>query len=233
MNPYDKCVANKMNEGYQFTICWYVDDIKFCHKNKYIVNDVIRKIESKFDKMTVTHGNVQSYLGMDLEIKNKRAHMNMTEYLKDYISDFPEKISIAANTPATKTIMKVNKYSTPLYNVKTEKFNSKVQKLLHVAKRARFDLQVCTRFLCTRVKYPNKDDWKKLKTVLQYIYGNLNITQILSINSFANMNIFIDASHVPYAEIGASFNNSHFGLLLWGGCFCCFKFGCIQNIVSR
>ena len=39
---------------------------------------------------------------------------------------------------------------------------------------------------------------------------------------------------LPYAEIGASFNNSHFGLLLWGGCFvCCFKFGCIQNIVSR
>ena len=39
---------------------------------------------------------------------------------------------------------------------------------------------------------------------------------------------------VPYAEIGASFNNSHFGLLLWGDCFvCCFEFGSIRNIVSR
>ena len=37
---------------------------------------------------------------------------------------------------------------------------------------------------------------------------------------------------MPYAEIGASFNNSRFGLLLWRGCFvCCFEFGCIQNIV--
>ena len=37
---------------------------------------------------------------------------------------------------------------------------------------------------------------------------------------------------MPYAEIGASFNNSCFGLLLWGGCFvCCFEFGCIRNIV--
>ena len=26
----------------------------------------------------------------------------------------------------------------------------------------------------------------------------------------------------PYAEIGASLNKSHFSLLLWGGCFCCF-----------
>ena len=134
MNPYDKCVANKMIEGYQFTICWYVDDIKFSHKIKSIVNDVIRKIESKFDKMTITHGNVQSYLGMDLEIKNKRVHMNMTEYLKDCISDFPERTSLAAKTPATKTLMKVKKHSTPLCSLKTEMFHSIVQKFLHVAK---------------------------------------------------------------------------------------------------
>ena len=40
---------------------------------------------------------------------------------------------------------------------------------------------------------------------------------------------------VPYAEIGASLNNSRFGLLLWGGCFCCYRveFGRTQNIVSR
>ena len=39
---------------------------------------------------------------------------------------------------------------------------------------------------------------------------------------------------VPYAETGASFNNSCFCLLLWGGYFCCFDFEskCTQNIVS-
>ena len=56
--------------------------------------------------MTVTHGIVQSYLGMDLEIKDKEVHMILTEYLKDCINDFPEKISIAAKTPATKTLRK-------------------------------------------------------------------------------------------------------------------------------
>ena len=32
-----------------------------------------------------------------------------------------------------------------------------------------------------------------------------------------------------------TFNNSRFGLLLWGGCFSYvdFEFGCTQNIVSR
>ena len=36
------------------------------------------------------------------------------------------------------------------------------------------------------------------------------------------------ACYLSYTEIGASvFNNSRFDLLLRGGCFCCFKFGCV------
>ena len=51
---------------------------------------------------------------------------------------------------------------------------------------------------------------------------------------YCSSNDMLADYHVPYAEIGASFNNSRFGLLLWGGCFvCCFELGCIQNIVSR
>ena len=77
INSYDNCVANKMINSHQFTICWYADDIMFSHKNKSTVNDVIKRIKTKFDNMTVTHENVQSYLGMELEIKNKQVHMNM------------------------------------------------------------------------------------------------------------------------------------------------------------
>ena len=31
LNPYDKCVANKMVNGKQCTIVWYVDDVKVSH----------------------------------------------------------------------------------------------------------------------------------------------------------------------------------------------------------
>jgi hypothetical protein len=35
INPYDPCVANKMIEGDQVTICFHVDDCKLSHhKNK-------------------------------------------------------------------------------------------------------------------------------------------------------------------------------------------------------
>ena len=32
INPYDPCVANKMIDGEQMTIIWYVDDLKASHK---------------------------------------------------------------------------------------------------------------------------------------------------------------------------------------------------------
>ena len=31
VNPYDPCVANKMINGKQMTVTWYVDDLKISH----------------------------------------------------------------------------------------------------------------------------------------------------------------------------------------------------------
>ena len=31
VNPYDRCVANKLIDGHQCTIVWYVDDVKVSH----------------------------------------------------------------------------------------------------------------------------------------------------------------------------------------------------------
>ena len=80
-------------------------------------------------------------------------------------------------------------------------FHSIVQKLLHVSKRARLNLQVTIDFLCTRVTMPNKEDWKKLKRLLQYIYGTLKIKRVISLDLYKQMNIFIDASHTCHENI--------------------------------
>jgi len=31
LNPYDSCVANKIVDGKQMTVCWHVDDLKVSH----------------------------------------------------------------------------------------------------------------------------------------------------------------------------------------------------------
>ena len=198
INPCNKCVANKTINGSQFTICWYVDDIKFSHKDKNVVVEEIAKIEKKFDKMTKTFGNKHTYLGMNFEIKGKAVIMEMKEYLEDCIQDFPEKIDTAAKTPLTKTLTKINHGSLTLDHNWKEKFHSIVQKLLHLSKRARLDVQVTVWFLCTRVREPTIEDWRKLKRLLQYVFGSLDLKRIMSLDSFKQMSIYIDASHACY-----------------------------------
>ena len=44
LNPYDPCVANKMINGKQCTICWYVDDLKVSHMEKDVVSDIMLRV---------------------------------------------------------------------------------------------------------------------------------------------------------------------------------------------
>jgi hypothetical protein len=41
INPYDPCVANKMINGQQMTICWYVDDLFIGHANPKVVTNLL------------------------------------------------------------------------------------------------------------------------------------------------------------------------------------------------
>ena len=56
LNNHDQCVANKIIEGSQCTIVWYVDNNKISHANSKVVSQVIAEIEKKFGKMTVKRG---------------------------------------------------------------------------------------------------------------------------------------------------------------------------------
>ena len=47
---------------------------------------MIVEIERKFGKMTVQHGYLQMYLGMNIENKNKHIHMELKDCLHDCIN---------------------------------------------------------------------------------------------------------------------------------------------------
>ena len=195
INKYDTCVANKMIENSQVTICWYVDDLKVSHISKSVVANVIRDIEDKFGTMTVTNGNKQTYLGMNFVIKNKQVHICMSTYLTECIDAFGEPIKKKATTPATKHLMDIDQTSPKLKEKQKDVFHHIVQKLLHISKRGRLDLQVAVGFLCTRVKEPNVSDWNKLRRMLEYIHRTIEMKRILSMSNMEVMNIYIGASH--------------------------------------
>jgi hypothetical protein len=48
-------------------------------------------------------------------------------------------------------------------------YHHNTAKLLFLCKRARPDIQTVVAFLCTRVKNPDEDDYKKLTRVMRYL----------------------------------------------------------------
>ena len=68
INPYDPCVANKMVNGHQMTVCWHVDDLKVSHKDEDAVTALTLKLASLYGpKTTISRGKVPDYLGTDID----------------------------------------------------------------------------------------------------------------------------------------------------------------------
>ena len=71
--------------------------------------------------------------------------------------------------PGNDQLMKVDYDSPSLSTKDAELFHQHDARLLFASKRARPDIQVCVAFLCTHVKSPNRQDYKKLGRVISYL----------------------------------------------------------------
>jgi len=116
LNPYNLCVANSQIKGKQCTVAWYVDDNKISHVDDTAVTDIIKKIEAKFGKMTVTRGEHHVFLGMDITLNNNDGTVTILvkEYFKEAIADSGMDASKVAPMPAKKDLFTVDNGSEQL-----------------------------------------------------------------------------------------------------------------------
>jgi hypothetical protein len=133
LNPYDPCIANKMVNGKQLTIDWYIDDNKISYVDPKIVDWLIAEIEKRHDKMIVCRGKKHTFIGMDIEfLDDGRLKILMKDYISEAIEDFNEDVTRKAASPAAKGLFEVNSQSKRLSQDKSDKFHSIVAKLLYV-----------------------------------------------------------------------------------------------------
>ena len=52
MNKYDPCIANKIINGTQMTVAWYVDDLKVSHKQLSAIQEFAKLLNKEFGKET-------------------------------------------------------------------------------------------------------------------------------------------------------------------------------------
>ena len=91
------------------------------------------------------------------------------DYLEDVIDEAKEDLKISCSYYSRNdSLIKIDLDSPRLLIKDAELFHCHVARLLFVSKRKRPDIQVCVAFLCTRVKAPTEQNYKKLGKVISY-----------------------------------------------------------------
>ncbi len=110
MNEYDPCVANKMIDGKQLTVTWHVDDLKASHENEFELTKLVMFLAKKYgDQITVNHGTMHDYLGMDMDYSiDGVVRLSMVKHLEKIFADFPEDIGQASSSPTSEYLFQVH-----------------------------------------------------------------------------------------------------------------------------
>jgi hypothetical protein len=204
-NPYDPCVVNKDINGKQCTILWHVDDLKISHVDRDVVTSVIDMVDAEFGKeapLTISRGKVHVYLGMTIDFSSDRkVRFSMIGYLEEILNDLPPEMDGENTTPAASFLFDVDDDCEKLDADASEFFHHNTAKLLFICKRARPDIQTAIAFLCTRVKGPDTDDYKKLTRVMKYLRATISIPLTLEADGSNIIKWWVDASYGVHPDM--------------------------------
>ena len=80
-NPYEPCIFNKWHEDKQVqsTIGIYVDDLITTCKDPAIAESIITWLQSEFDELKITRGEIHKFTGMVFDFKSPRKIKNNYE----------------------------------------------------------------------------------------------------------------------------------------------------------
>jgi hypothetical protein len=202
-NSYDPCVANRDIKNKQQTIRFHVDDLKSSHVDSKVNDEFLEWANDKYGrhgKVVATRGKVHEYLGMKFDFSQEgEVLISMAEYMKKLIDEFPHPITKKAHTPAAEDLFAEG--DGPSLNPENSKvFHTWVAKCLFACKRARPDIHPPTTLLCTRVKGPNEDDWRKLTRMLEYIHGTRDDVLRLAADDLHVVKWYVDASFAVHPD---------------------------------
>lgn len=213
-NPYDPCVANRIQNGKQQTILFHVDDLKSSHVDPKVNDKFAKWLEMKYGehgKVKIHRGKVHDYLGMTFDYTEKgKVKIDMISYVEDMLEEFPKKLqkTEVTATPAADNLF-AKGHGKKLSPERADKFHRIVAKGLFISKRARPDIQPTIAGLCTRVKEPDESDWSKLVRLMKYLNGTRRRKLILSADSLHVIKWYVDASFAVHPDF-----KSHTGAVM-------------------
>ena len=204
LNPYDKCIANKMINGKQMTISWHVDDCIVSHADQNVVDEFGKRMIKEFGKMEITSGSMHEFLGMKIGINEDRTiSVDMRQQLRQVIKEFEKFDTINANVtkPATYYLFNINPYAEQLNAELSEAFHSITSKLGYIMKRGRPDIETAVSFLMKRVSKSDTDDWIKLKRLIGFIQRTIDEIRVIGAASLPEIMSYVDSAYAVHENM--------------------------------
>ena len=111
----------------------------------------------------------------------REVKVTMIPYVKEIVTLFKQydDSEKTAKTPASEHLFKMRKDIQVLPEKQVAIFHTFVVKNLFASKCTWPDISVAVAFLCTQVKNPDEDNWKKLIQLIHYLHGMEELPLIL------------------------------------------------------
>ena len=211
-----------------------MDDLIASHMDQQELDNFIEALNTKFGrekKLEKTKGFVQEYLGLTIDfLLPGKVVFSMFDYLEDIVVEAPLDLKMG---PKHKTLVSgklftVDKNSSLLCKEKAELIHRLVARLLFASKQAWPDMQVTVAFLCTRVKNPREEDYKKLGWLIRYVGETIHVPLIVGANDSKTLIWNVDASYAVHNDM-----KSHTGVLLSLGHGTLMSMSCKQKFVTK
>ena len=105
-------------------------------------------------------------------------------------------------TPATKELYNDMEDRTLLDEDQSDNYDSVVQELMYLCKRARSDIKSALSYLCTKVSKPNQGDSAKLDRVLDFLKATKGDKRIIGATNLDKLMTWVDASYAMRSHTG-------------------------------
>jgi hypothetical protein len=234
VNPYDPCVANRMVNGKQHTITWHVDDVKSSHVDPRVNDEFLEWLKMMYagdgiGEVKATRGHRHDYLAMVLDYSRPGVlQIDMTDYVKGMIEDFPAKLEGEGSVPWTGNMFSVDAKSKLLDVERAKIFHTFVMKGMFLCKRGRQDIQPGIAFLATRTTEPTEKDWAKLIKLLVFLKRTKDDVASMKADDTQTIKWCVDASFAVHKDF-----KSHTGATMTMGEGVLCSISTKQKVMSR
>ena len=135
-------------------------------------------------------------MGMTIDYRKQgKVKISMLKYISEFLEDSPTGFNGTSVTPAANHLFEVNEKGKKLGENKREIFHHFVAKALFLTNPVTRDIQNMVAFICTRVKSPDEEDWKKLGSIIRYLQTTQGLKLKLKANNMHVVKWWVDAAH--------------------------------------